>query len=53
MTLTENEKKKILSKAAEVYGFDVQLAEEVPGHEGGRNLVYRIATYLTPLSYCY
>lgn len=42
MTLTENEKKKILSKAAEVYSFDVQLAEEVPGHEGGRNLVYRI-----------
>lgn len=44
MILSEKAKKEILGKAAEVYAFDIQTADEVPGHEGGRNLVYRIGT---------
>lgn len=42
MKLNNEEKNSILTKASKVYGFDKQIAEEVEGHEGGRNLVYRI-----------
>lgn len=42
MVRNENEKKEILSEAAKFYAFDLNDAIEIPGHEGGRNLVYRI-----------
>lgn len=44
MILTEKEKKEILSKAAEIYAFDLNMASEIPGHDGGRNLVYKIGS---------
>ena len=37
-------KKDFLVKAAQLYGFDTASAKEVPGHEGGRNLVFMIGT---------
>ena len=37
-------KNDLLIKAAQLYGFDVASAREVPGHEGGRNLVFLIGT---------
>lgn len=37
-------KKDLLIKAAQLYGFDTASAREVPGHEGGRNLVFMIGT---------
>lgn len=42
MRLNNNEKKEILQKAAIAFGFDEATATEIEGHEGGRNLVYRI-----------
>lgn len=42
MRISEKEKKEILNKAAISFAFDPGEASEVPGHEGGRNLVYRI-----------
>lgn len=42
MKRNEAEKKSILRKAAELYAFDLCHVEEIPGHEGGRNLVYKI-----------
>lgn len=42
MRLEDNEKKNILSIAGELFCFDISEAIEVPGHGGGRNLVYRI-----------
>lgn len=44
MQINSEEKKEVLSKAAELYGFDCAAAKEVPGHEGGRNLVFMIGT---------
>ena len=32
----------VLRRASELYGFDARIAEEVPGHEGGRNRVFRL-----------
>jgi hypothetical protein len=37
-------KKDLLIKAAQLYGFDIATAKEVPGHDGGRNLVFMIGT---------
>ena len=37
-------KKDLLTKAAQLYGFDTASVKEVPGHEGGRNLVFMIGT---------
>ena len=42
MRLEDNEKKNIISIAGELFCFNISEAIEVPGHEGGRNLVYRI-----------
>lgn len=42
MILTTEKKKEIINEAAKLYGFKVETAEEIPGHEGGRNLVYRV-----------
>lgn len=44
MIIKEKEKQEILSKAAQMYEFDIKIAREVPGHEGGRNLVYIIGS---------
>ena len=34
----------VLRKAAELYGFDPAATERIPGHEGGRNTVFRLGT---------
>ena len=44
MILREKEKQEILSKAAEIYAYDLNMASEIPGHDGGRNLVYKIGS---------
>lgn len=44
MNLDKKEKKELLKRAAEVYAFDINSVCEIPGHEGGRNLVYRIGS---------
>lgn len=44
MILTEKDKNETLNKAANAYAFDINDAVEIPGHEGGRNLVYKIGS---------
>jgi len=44
MNLSAEEKENILQEAAGLYGFDPNEAFELPDHEGGRNLVWRIGS---------
>lgn len=43
MKLSKQDKKNIVEKASDLFGFESSKADEIPGHEGGRNLVYKIA----------
>lgn len=44
MKITDSEKRDIIKRASALFAFDCNEAAEIPGHEGGRNLVFRIGT---------